>query len=183
MRPPNIGIEQTNGGPRSMTPFAAHPDCSADYEGIVRHKALVVALGVLLGGCVGPFSEDFESHYADVGAARQDGAFDRGWLPAIIPEDATVIWEMHNMDTNLTWACFATPQGPASTRAFLEKHGAERVSGPISDGPRRLFAKREWWPSSMAEAQIEAYELKESSRFTLVIGVEPAGRRVCFHRS
>lgn len=34
-RPPNTGIEQTNEGPRLMTPFAAHPDCYTHYGDFV----------------------------------------------------------------------------------------------------------------------------------------------------
>jgi hypothetical protein len=46
---------------------------------------LVVAMTVALSGCVGPFSEDFESQYPNVNAAKADDAFGRGWLPEIIP--------------------------------------------------------------------------------------------------
>ena len=38
-RPPNTGIEQTNGGPRLMTPFAAHPDCYTHYGDFVFIRA------------------------------------------------------------------------------------------------------------------------------------------------
>ena len=149
----------------------------------MSRKLLCLVLGVVVCRCVGPFSEDFESQYADVGAARREGAFDRGWLPEIVPDEATDIWEMHNIDTNLTWACFSTPHGSASTLALLQKQNATRVSGPISNGPGGHFGTRKWWPSSMADTQIEAYQLKENSRFTLLIGIEAAARRVCIHRS
>jgi hypothetical protein len=45
---------------------------------------LMGAMMLALLGCVGPFSEDFESRYSDVNAARADGAFNRGWLPEIV---------------------------------------------------------------------------------------------------
>lgn len=149
----------------------------------MTRRALAAALGASLCACVGPFSEDFESHYEDVAAAKRDGAFHRGWLPPFIPGEAIDIWEMHNIDTNLTWACFTTPEGPTSTRTLLQEGGAIPASGPISAGPRVFFATREWWPSSMGSTEIEAYQLKENSRFTLLIGVDEAARRVCFHRS
>jgi hypothetical protein len=62
-------------------------------------RFLIGTMTVALLGCVGPFSEDFESQYSDVNAARADDAFGRGWLPDIIPDDSITIREMHNIAT------------------------------------------------------------------------------------
>jgi hypothetical protein len=48
------------------------------FLNISTASVLVVAMTVALSGCVGPFSEDFESQYPDVNAARADDAFGRG---------------------------------------------------------------------------------------------------------
>lgn len=149
----------------------------------MNRLAPLVLQGVFLCACVGPFSEDFESHYPDVPTARQAGAFERGWLPEFVPPEATDISEKHNIDTNVTWACFSTPAGPGGVRSLLQEHGATRVGGPVGKGPGSFFGTKDWWPSSMTEAQVEAYRLAESSRFTLVVGIDPVRGRVCFHRS
>jgi len=149
----------------------------------VARPALVGVLGVALAACVGPLAEELETHYADVAAARRAGAFSRGWLPEIVPDEAVDIWEMHNLDTNNTWACFSTPEGPERTRALLKEMGARRVTGPVSAGPGGFFDRREWWPAAMTETSVETYEVKESSGFTLVVGVVPDGSRVCFFRT
>ena len=146
-------------------------------------KILGALLGVTSLSCVGPFSEDLESHYPNIEAARAAGAFTRGWLPEILPDDAQDIWEIHNLDTNLTWGCFTTPGGPTGVRAKLERLNAGRVSGPISTVPRRFFRGRSWWPAPMSKPDVEAYEFKEEvSRFTVVVGLDPSGRNACFHR-
>ena len=148
------------------------------------NRPLLVALALLgMSACVGPFRDDFESHYADVSAARRAGAFDRGWLPEFIPDDAKDISEEHKIDSSRTWACFSTPAGPPTVRALLLKQGATRVPGPIASAPRGLLRTREWWPASMGEARLETYSLKESGGFTLNVGVDQAAGRVCFHRS
>lgn len=84
---------------------------------------LIGAMTIALFGCVGPFSEDFESLYPDVKAARDDDAFGRGWLPEIIPDDSIEIREVHNIDTNLTWGCFVVPNGTEEVREKLKALG------------------------------------------------------------
>ena len=148
----------------------------------MTRKAIAVGLAVSAVACIGPLSEDIQSHYADAASARRAGAFDHGWLPEFVPDDATDISELHNLDTSVTWACFSNPQGPASLRALLEKHGAKRASGPVSAGPPALFGRRAWWPALMAKPGVEAYRVVEDSRFTLLVGVDPGSGRACFHR-
>jgi hypothetical protein len=143
----------------------------------------LIAITVSTWGCVGPFSEHFESHYANVAAARHDGAFVRGWLPEIVPDEAIDIWEMHNVDSNRTWACFGIPKGPATVRALLEKAGAHRIAGPPGTRPPGILGPPTWWLASMAQPRIEAYELKENRGSVLHIRIDAAAERVCFERT
>ena len=136
----------------------------------------LIVITVSTWGCVGPFSEDLESHYANVAAARDDGAFLRGWLPEIVPDEATDIREVHNIDSNRTWACFGIPQGAATVRARLEKATAQRVARPLGTRPPGLLGPPTWWPSSMAQPQIEAYELKETVALCCTSGLIPPPR-------
>jgi hypothetical protein len=139
-----------------------------------------VAAVLVLVGCVN--AEDMETHYQNIAAARRDGAFDRGWLPAFVPPDATNIWELHNVSSNITWSCFSTPSGVEAVRAALLKEGGKRAEGPIADGPTRFFLTRSWWPPSMSRVGVEAYQLREDQRFGLRIGLDERSRTVCFHR-
>lgn len=103
---------------------------------------MIGAISIALLGCIGPFSEDFESQYSDVNTARADGAFDRGWLPEIVPDDSIDIREVHNIDTNITWGCFVIPSGTEEVRRKLKRLGASRAPGPVSSGPRGLLRVR-----------------------------------------
>jgi|SRR5438093_9573747 len=130
-------------------------------------------------GCVGPFSEDVESHYADVTAARAAGAigWDQ-WIPEIVPDSATDIRELHNIDTNRTWGCFRFGQGEdGSVRRTLAALGARPGRGPVSERPRFFFTELAWWPRSMTSPTIEAYEV-----FDVLVGIDENDQRVCFHR-
>jgi hypothetical protein len=142
----------------------------------------VLVLVFAVSSCVGPLSEDFESHYQGVAAARADGAFTRGWLPAIVPPDATEISEFHNIDTNRTWACFSTRDVPA-VRTLLAKRGAQRVNGPVHTGPSRFLRVRPWWPSSMTSPSVEAFSFNEDTDSRVLVGIDTQAARVCFHRS
>ena len=141
----------------------------------MRSLLLVLVLGVPSPAC----RDDFESHYPDVAAARRDGAFDRGWLPSLVPEDASDISEFHDIDTRLTVACFTTSSLPA-LRESLQRQGAERMQGPIRTG---LRATLQWWPDSMAREELEAYRVREDDRSVLLVGIDTAASRACFRRT
>jgi hypothetical protein len=136
-------------------------------------------LGLALGATLIACRDEFESHYPDVLAARRDGAFDSGWLPTVVPDDATDISEFHDIDTNVSLGCFTTSSLPA-LRESLHRRGAERIEGPIRTGLRGALT---WWPDAMARPQVEAYRVKEDSRFMLLLGIDPPGSRVCFRRT
>ncbi len=148
----------------------------------MRSELLATTLLLAASGCVGPLSEDFESHYQTTAAARADGAFARGWLPEIVPGSAIDIWEFHNIDTNLTWACFRTPDGPEPVRALPAQRGGSRARGPVDRGPTRFLRGRPWWPSSMAKDTVEAYSFKEAPRSApTMVGIDPQAAVVCLH--
>jgi hypothetical protein len=140
-----------------------------------RHAVLVSTL--LLGAC-----DEYEKAYTNVSAAESDGAFERGWLPPILPSDAQNIVERHNLDTNRTWGCFYTPGGPAAVKEKLFALKAKPASGPIGPPPTGFLATRPWWPSAMATKEIDAYELPDEGRHRLLVGIEAGTNRVCFFR-
>jgi hypothetical protein len=135
---------------------------------------LIAAIGMSVFGCIGPFSEDFESQYPDVNTARADGAFYRGWLPEIVPDDSTDIREVHNIDSNVTWGCFVIPSGTEEVRRKLKRLGATQMEGPVGSGPRCLFKVHAWWPKSMTRTAVETYRFDEvGTHFTVIVGIDP----------
>jgi hypothetical protein len=99
--------------------------------------ACVATVGVSCG------LDEQQVHYANVEAARTEGAFSRGWLPDVLPSDAVDIWERHNLDTNETWACSKTPSGVAQVRSKLDALRARRVDWPATHSPgTQVVARR-----------------------------------------
>ena len=149
-------------------------------------KVLVTLLAVALGGaCVGPFSELQERQYPNTNAAR--AADPSGWIPAILPSDATSIREVHKVDVTRTWGCFSTRRAD-EVRALLAGLHAHKAPGPIGNRPAEIFRDFSWWPESMSGSALEAWEFREESHClacapTVVrVGIDVGNGTVCFHR-
>ena len=160
----------------------------------VRAITPIIGLGVALlaAGCVGPLSDDFEASYRTLAEARSKGAVGDGggaWIPEILPEAATDIFELRNIDTNATWGCFR-PNGQAEqvVRLLLGR-GAQPVKGPLPDAPTRWLRTLDWWPASMTGDGLEAFEFKEPSLTpalsgsTVRVAIDRANDVVCFRRT
>jgi hypothetical protein len=151
-------------------------------------KALVALVAVVLGvACVGPLSEMKESQYPSADAAR--AADPSGWIPDILPTDATSIREVHYIDSTRTWGCFQAP-APEGVRALLTRLNAHKAPGPIASGPAELFRDFSWWPSSMRTGAVEAWEFRDppgcsacSAPAVVRVGIDIASGTVCFHRT
>jgi len=130
--------------------------------------------------CVGAFNDERETHYANTDAARADGGFTRGWIPEIVPDDASNIWERHDVSSNETWACFTTAADAAPVRERIRGLGGRPYLGGMGRSPREHLRVRPWWPET---ASAEAYEIIEHEGSLLLVGIDPANRKVCFHRT
>lgn len=153
----------------------------------MKAKLICAALSWSALACIGPFSENVEHHYQDLASARAAGAVGDGrWIPPILPEDASDIREVHNIDSNRTWCCFATVS-VADVRAKVSERGGAKVRGPIHAGPREMLRDFSWWPASMVSASVEPFEFHEAPAYPgatpmrVHVGIDSAGK-VCFHR-
>lgn len=149
-------------------------------------RLLVILVAVTLAGaCVGPLSEMQESRYPDPDAARLGDP--SGWIPAILPNDAKSIREVHNVDSSRTWGCFSTRRAD-DVRALLSGLHAHTAPGAIADRPTEIFRSFSWWPDSMSGSGLEAWEFREAPRCAACVpsivrvGIDVRSGTVCFHR-
>jgi hypothetical protein len=79
-------------------------------------KAVAIALTALLlmTGC----SDTVRTEFATLSAAKEAGAFNRGWLPPALPDGATQIAEINDLDINSGKGTFRFPAD--STVTYLE---------------------------------------------------------------
>ena len=81
------------------------------------------------------------TRYATAADAKNDGLFDRGWVPAVLPDDAGPLTEAHDVDTNAS--CALAKFSPARfdqvlaalSRERFQRHDAAVPSPPLGGCP------------------------------------------------
>jgi len=98
----------------------------------------VLLMGVVVASC----GERAEVFYADAGAARRDGAVERGWIPEWLPKSAREIHELHDIDTNQILLAFSFDP--------VDRPGlAPSCSQVRPDALRPVAFRASWWPSDV----------------------------------
>ncbi len=103
---------------------------------------------VALQGC----RERICVEYTDRSSAKRAGAFDRGWLPEVIPIDARAIKECHNLDTGETRIHFLL-ESEARLKEF------EATLGRATDDTNLAPDGWQWWPREL-EGLLRADQLR-----------------------
>ncbi|MFA5206807.1 MAG: hypothetical protein WC708_20595 [Lentisphaeria bacterium] len=87
-------------------------------------KILIVSLLLILVvvGC----SDSIRTEFATLADAKAARAFERGWLPPLLPEGATRIVEVNDLDADVGRGSFSFPSRSlvAYLRLLEESHGA-----------------------------------------------------------
>jgi hypothetical protein len=86
-----------------------------------------------------------ESRYSTVADAEHNGAFERGWLPHVMPRSATNIRELHDVDTNEGWGTFSVRISDSPGFAG-DTSGCRPVSSPITVRGAGVA----WWPEYLS---------------------------------
>jgi hypothetical protein len=94
----------------------------------------------ILSGC--GLGETREKHYATWTELVEDGAVERGWVPACLPESATDIREIHNLDANWSLLTF--------TYDSLDAEALGALCPAVTVSQVRLPERRaRWWPAEL----------------------------------
>jgi hypothetical protein len=95
-----------------------------------------------LTACINP--DVLEEQYDNYSEVLADGAIARGWIPEWLPEKATNIYELHNLDTNYSMLRFTYPIG-----AKLDTPNCEHITAASVPNPRY---SRSWWPRNLSNS-------------------------------
>lgn len=91
-------------------------------------------------------SETKDAFYSNIDAARKAGAVQKGWIPSVIPESATEIYERHNLDTNRVWMRFRFDRN--DIKGLIQQ--LEEIS-PAEIGRIEFISPGSvnWWPKKL----------------------------------
>lgn len=141
---------------------------------------LLLAIAVV-GVVVLTYPGYMEAHFDSMTSLKQSPQAARA--PAFIPDSAVDISFLTNIDTQVTWGCFAWAGTAVDLRTDLVKSGAVDVQRLLPRA-RRMLGGVKWWPSSMSGETVRRYELRDARRrTTTLVGVSDVEKRACFHRS
>ncbi len=118
-------------------------------SGSAKRRSAVIVSCLLLCSCAELPGESQTRHYPTRADAERDGSFDRGWLPADLPADATDIVESHNLDSNQMWVRFnlsATIPERLLQRCVVDPE----VPLPPARQTRRTAR---WWPEALTAGE------------------------------
>ena len=146
-------------------------------DGLLGRIVLVIL--VVAGLLILAYPGYRESHYADAHAARQSGGGRR--IPTFVPDSATNISVLTNLDTMQTWGCFQLPNGMAEFQTYLVSQGAVRRPGEPLPKAKKMLGWVTWWPTAVSETGVDHYELpSRPSAGRTMIGLSTPEDRVCF---
>jgi hypothetical protein len=120
---------------------------------------VVILISCALAGC----NDTVTTRFADFQQAQSAGAFERGWLPPILPPSTTDIVEKNDLDLNLGEGSFSF--SPADWDYFIA-NGAEAFKVGAESG------------SSQRQKQAEGFEFLTYARESTswLIAAHPDGR-------
>lgn len=119
-----------------------------------------------------------ESHFPDARAARQSG---RG-VPTFMPDEATDVRVLTNLDTMQGWGCFQLRNGLEKFQERLAAEGAVRKGGTPLPPAEKMLGSVPWWPDVMSGTGIERYDLLPTGAGgPTMIGLSAGDKRVCFY--
>jgi hypothetical protein len=130
----------------------------------VIRSYLLRLFGVLLISCaLAGCNDTVTTRFADFEQAQSAGAFERGWLPPILPPSTTDIVEKNDLDLNIGEGLFSF--SPADRDYFIT-NGAKAINIDAESG------------SSHRQKQLEGYGFLQYSRDSTswLIAVHPEGR-------
>ncbi len=100
-------------------------------------------------------SETQERFYPNMAAAKKDGV-GGGWIPDIIPESSTDIYERHDLDTNKVWLKFKIDK--KDINELISQ--IEEVKPAEIEGVEFPRIGVKWWPKSLNKDSFTQHSLK-----------------------
>lgn len=134
----------------------------------------VLMLGISVTACAW---ETLDSSYGTAKAAVDAGMIEKGWIPAWVPQDATDLREVHNVDSNVSELSFAKP----TTRPVRLPTDCRQVAHADVFPP---WIGRDWWPDDDVLARSYTFfQCQADHTEYRFVAISKAGDRVLHWRT
>jgi hypothetical protein len=106
-----------------------------------------IFVSILLSLCILACSETIDTSYKNIDEAMKHGAFEKGWLPNILPRSSYEIYERHDLDTNTVWLRFKFDKRDINELIAqleeIKQTEIERIEFPT--------IRVKWWPKNLSK--------------------------------
>lgn len=136
---------------------------------------LLFALCLILASC--DLDLVMDSSYATKQEAVDAEMIAKGWIPAWVPEEATDLREVHDLDSNVSALAFSKPR----SKQLLLPPGCRPVDHSATQPA--LF-NRSWWPSETAlKRSYTFFRCEPEFGKSIFVATSSTGNRVLFWRT
>lgn len=111
-------------------------------KNLIIWSLLIVLSAVSAWFIVSGKMQYMEREFADVKAAKAGGEFEKGWLPAFLPEDAAAIKVINNTDNKSALVSFSFSAAPDMVPC---------KEMPLTDATLPAERVVLWWPEELTE--------------------------------
>lgn len=134
---------------------------------------LLFALCLILTSC----DLVMDSSYATKQEAVDAEMITKGWIPAWVPEEATDLREVHDLDSNVSALAFSKPR----SKQLLLPPGCRPVNHSAT---RPALFNRSWWPSEAAlKRAYTFFHCEHEIDRSVFVATSRTGDRVLFWRT
>ena len=139
-----------------------------------RRRVLMATLILCTAGCE---LETFDSSYPTLADAVADNQVVKGWIPAWVPQSATNLKEVHNLDSNASALAFELPQNTALALP------PDCISITYQESVPTYFQRR-WWPSEFElKAEYHFFRCRTDAAQYVFVGAKTDGSRALHWRT
>lgn len=127
---------------------------------------LSITLFIFIHGC----GEIQDTFYANIDAAKKDGAIKRGWIPNILPESSSEIYERSDIDSNQVWLRFKFDKKDIkSLLEQVEEVDTAEINTIKFNKPCNIIWCVNWWPRKLNKESFNKQSVLKIYRYNRVL--------------
>lgn len=129
-------------------------------------RLFIFTLIIFIFGC----GETKDVFYANIDAAKKAGEIERGWIPNILPESSSEIYEKTDIDSNQVWLRFKFDKKDIKNLLEQVKEVAAAEINTIKfNKPCNIIWCVNWWPRNLNKESFNKQSVLKIYRYNRVL--------------